>query len=209
MIFSGNNYTHIVLLAAGIKQDGGGRWVSTDLTEEDNLWGAPGGRLRVAAVSILSQECKDAQIIAGGHKGFDVPEGHEERPFLSEILLQELCEHGVPVERIILETESNTTYQKLKFLEMRANDIGLGQIAIVTNRYHIPRLNAMIDAEFPSLRERIVSGIVAAEDVLIAHNPQRWEAFINDAYASEFMSLRKNMEEHGLEQILTGVYKFR
>ena len=55
----------IVVLGAGIKQDKGGNWVSTDFVEVDNLASAPGGKARVLATSYVykdNQENTDKQV---------------------------------------------------------------------------------------------------------------------------------------------------
>lgn len=201
---------HIVLLAAGIKQDAGGRWVSTNLTEEDNMHGAPGGTLRIDAATVLLRNNPSAIIMTGGARGFDVREGvTSDRPPLAEILRDELLECGIADERIILERNSNTTYQELQEIERFAAELGLERLVILTSRWHIPRLCAMIEVKFSNFRRSVTLEIVAAEEVLIAENEKKWRTFIDDAYCSQWMVDRIRKEQDGIRQIHAGTYTFR
>lgn len=201
---------HIVLLASGIKQDAGGRWVTTNLTQEDNAHGGPGGTLRICAAALLLGEYPHVKIITGGAKGFDVREGvPEDRPLLADILRDELLESGVFPERIILQRNSNNTYQELQELECLVGELGLKQLIILTSRWHVERLHAMIDIKFPQLRGSVSLEVVVAEDVLIARDPAKWRSFIEDAYASEWMAERMRREQNGVLQIHAGTYQFR
>jgi len=201
---------YVALLASGIKQDVNGRWVSTDLLEEDSVHGAPGGALRVQATAILLGEFPDAKVITGGAKGFDVRnEATSDRPLLAEILHDELLEYGIPEERIILERSSNNTYQELQELERFANEKKIKKLAILTSRWHIPRLQAMIRVKFHKLADRVALELISAEDVLIAHDEKKWRAFIDDAYESEWMKQRTEMETRGIKEIHDGTYKFQ
>jgi hypothetical protein len=201
---------HIVLLATAIKQDAGGRWVSTGLTEEDSIHGGPGGALRICAAALLLGEYPHLKIITGGAKGFDVREGvPEDRPLLADILRDELLESGVPEERIILQRNSNNTYQELQELERLVGELGLKRLIILTGRWHVERLHTMIDIKFPQLRGRVSLEVVTAEDVLIARDAEKWRSFIEGAYGSEWMAERMFKEQNGVLQIHAGTYHFR
>lgn len=206
----GKNTDAIVLLAAGIKQDQAGRWISTEFSAADNELGAPGGKLRIHAVSILARQNPDAIIVTGGNKGFDVHGGlNVDRPIIAEILRDELLDCGIAEDRLLLDHNSNTTYQNLQELEQMDILSRFENITIVTNRYHLPRLLAIIEEKFPHWKERAKVGLVAAEDVLIAHEEKRWREFIDDAYKSEWMAKRIKMETQGVMQIRSQTYKFR
>lgn len=198
----------IIVLSGGVKQDVSLRWVSTDLTAEDDKLGAPGGKLRVRAAAVLGNQYPSAIVVASGGKGFDVPEGTpEDRPLESEILRDELIENGVPVERIVLEQNSNTTYQQLQELEKLIAEKHWEHTALITNRYHLPRLRAMIETKFPHLLQSFQ--LLSAEEILIEADPERWETVIAEAYASPFMANRMAKEEQGIAQIKNGTYQFR
>ena len=198
----------IVVLAGGIKQDPSGRWVSLDLSEGDNALGAPGGKLRIHAAAVLSNRWPQVSVVTSGGKGSDVPEGTpEDRPPLAEILRDELVQSGVSVDRIILEQRSNSTYQQLQELETLIAEKKWKQVQLITNRYHLARLTAMIEAKFPVLAG--VAQPLSAEEVLIGADPERWEILIIEAYESAWMKEREMKEAQGVEQIKNGTYQFR
>ncbi len=196
----------IVVLSSGIKQVGS-RWASTDLTEEDNKQGAPGGLLRVFVTAILSNQYPSARVVATGGKGFDVPkDAPENRPLLCEILERELIEAGVPKERIELEEVSNNTYQQLQQLELLTRDREWTTVMIVSSRWHLPRIEAMLEIKFSKLKKLVQ--LVSAEEVLIENDPARWETTIADAYASEWLAGRIEKENQGIAQLKNGTYQF-
>jgi uncharacterized SAM-binding protein YcdF (DUF218 family) len=197
----------IIVLAGGIKQDSSGRWLSTDLTVEDNKLGAPGAKLRVFAAVVLGNHHPAAPVITSGGKGADVPKGTpEDRPLIAEILRDELIASGMPANRIILEGNSNTTYQQLQELEKMLAQWGWQKVIAITNRFHLSRLRAMIEAKFPSLVGAME--LVSAEDILIGADPSQWESVLAEAYASAFMAERIAREERAVAQIKDGTYQF-
>ncbi len=198
----------IIVLSGGIKQDASLRWVSTDLSAADNELGALGGKLRVFAATTLATKYPAASVIASGGKGFDMPKNAPaDRPLLAEILRDELIEYGVPISRIALEKNSNTTYQALQELEKMITERSWHNGMIITNRYHLPRLRAMIETKFPALVH--VATLVSAEDVLIEADSAKWKSVIAEAYASPFMAGRMAKEEQGVLQIKNDTYQFR
>lgn len=200
----------VVVLAAGIKQDAKGSWVSTDLSFADDKRGAPGGKLRVLAGAALATHYSTAVIVTGGGKGYDARKNApDNRPLLAEILCNELIARGIPKERIVLERKSNTTYQELQELEKLAFRRRWGRIVVVTSRYHLDRVRAMIEAKFTRFSQNAILEPVSAEDTLIANDRARWEALIEKEYASAYMRARRAREERSIEQIHSGVYQFK
>ncbi len=200
----------IAVISAGIKQESSGRWVNTDLTEEDNGRGAPGGKQRVIATAILAKRYPEVLLIASGGRGYDVPAGTpEDRPSLAEILRDEMADYGVPKERVMLEMASSSTYQQIGQLERIINEKSLRKVLLVTNRYHVPRLRSMLDMKFPDLAKHANLELVSAEEVLISEEPQQWTKYINGEYQKPYMLARIAKEEQGVGQILSGTYQFR
>jgi hypothetical protein len=198
----------IVVLPGGIKhEETTGRWVSTELVDG---FGAPGAKLRIITTGILAKKYPAAKVFAGGGFGFDIPEDTpRNRPTLAKILRDELLEHGITEDRLLLEHNSNTTYQNLQELERMNVISNFKKIAVVTNRYHIERLKTIIEVKFPHWEEHATLLLVAAEDVLIAHEEQRWKEHIDNAYGSDWMARRIEGETRGVEQIRAHTYKFR
>ena len=189
----------IAVFAGGIKQDAHGRWVSTDLTEEDDKLGAPGGKLRIHAATVLATAYPASIVVLCGGKGYDVPKDiPEDRPLCAEILRDELIECGIPESRLMLEKNSNTTFQQLQELEKLIQKREWKRVMIITNRYNLPRLRIAIEKKFSQLAG--VAEPVSAEEVLIEDNTVRWKKMIDEAYDSAFMAERIAKEERGASQ---------
>lgn len=200
----------IVVPAGGVKQNASGRWVSTDLSPEDDKIGSPGGKLRVLSAAVLAIKYPAAVVIASGGKGLDIPKGtSENRPSLAGILHNELIKCGVPEDRIFLEDRSNTTYQQLQQLEILMRNRGWSSVLLITNSYHLNRVRAMIDAKFTWLKGDVNLELVSAEDILTMHDAGRWKSFFRKEYDSIYMQERKERETAGIAQIHSGTYQFK
>ncbi len=200
----------IVLFPAGVTRNARGKWVSTDLTAEDNRAGAPGGKLRVLATRILARQYPEAFIITGGARGYDIPPGTPvDRPPLGEILQDELLACGIASNRLIIEYRSNSTYQELQELDTLLTKQEFGRLLLVTSRWHLPRLIAMIESKFRLLQKRTTLEYVAAEDVLESEDSKYWHEIIKRAYNSDFMIQRMLQEQSGIKQIHENTYSFR
>lgn len=199
----------IALLPAGIKQEPSGKWVSTDLSEADDKLGAPGGKLRILAATLLLKKNPKAFIITGGGKGRDISAGFSgTRPLLAEILRDELIAEGISLDRIKLEWNSNSTYQELIEIEHITQELDVRELTLVTNLYSLPRLQSMIEVKFPYLRAHQALRIVAAEDVLVKDDPHIWQEKIEEEYRSEYLKRRAEKEQKGVEEIHADTYRF-
>jgi len=197
----------IVILSGCIKRIGD-TWQSTDLSEVDAVYGSPGQSLRVEAATILAHKYPRALLVPSGGIGYEHPQGIEpEKPLLAEVMHRELLKHSIQSSRIFPEAKSNSTYQQLQALEHMLSERAWEHVIIVTSRWHVPRVGAMIEAEFSELANRVI--LVSAEEVLIADSPQKWQALIEDAYHSEFLKERIEKENEGIRQIKSGTYRFR
>jgi uncharacterized SAM-binding protein YcdF (DUF218 family) len=194
----------IAILAGSVKRSGE-QWVSTGLTEEDDVYGAPGQVLRVAAGIMLAQKYPKALLVPSGGIGYDHRDAAQ--PLLSEVMRDELIAGGVTASRILLEKESNSTFQQLRELEKLAAKHAWKRLLIVTNRWHVPRVEAMLSAKFPDLKR--YTHLYGAEEVLVQFSPEEWKSAIDDAYAREFLRRRIELEEEGIRQIKTGTYRFK
>lgn len=198
----------IVVLAGAIWKDQAGHWVSTGLTEEENAFGAPGGALRVAAAAELARQHESAMVVASGGRGYDVPkDAPEDKPLLAYVLKRELSESGVSDSRIISEEHSNSTYQQLQEIEKLIMQKNWQSVMLITNRYHVERLTAMIEKKFPEILNVVQA--VSAEEVLIGAHPEQWKSDIENAYAGSWMAERITREKQGVAQIQNGTYHFK
>ena len=83
------------------------------------------------------------------------------------------------------------------------------KITIVSNRYHLPRVEAMVRyvselQEFSSLNIVFQS----AEDVLIKYDLGVWKESVDNVYASPEMAELTEKEKKGIQQIRNGKYKY-
>ncbi len=200
----------IYILSAGIKQDDNGNWVSSDLQEDEKFAGAPGGKLRVIAAAYLYKD-KRSKIITSGGQGCDKNIENTDHPNVSTILKEELVELGVKEEDIVEENKSGNTYSQLEELKKIINSNNLKRIRIITNTYHLPRVQAMIehDGELKQMLQYGQIELLSAEEICIEHDSQKWKAIVEKAYESELIKKIIRLEQKGVEDIKNGVYKFK
>lgn len=195
----------IVVLGGGMRQDETGRWCTVGFREGGDKFGLTNDRFRVDAAYYLWREDKESIIIASGGKGQmkDTPNA----PALSVIIKRELVELGVPETSVVEESESRSTYQQLLAVEKMLQEGFVGAV-IISNNYHLKRINAMIH-HAPGLQD-LASNItlVGAEDILLDYNPGEWARVIKEAEESPEMWERIRLEEQGTEQIKNGTYRF-
>jgi hypothetical protein len=204
----------IVVLSAGIKQDKGNNWVSTDLTEAKNLDSAPGGKVRVVAASYIYKNDSENFIIASGGQGSDKNILGIKHPGLSKILKRELIESGVPADKIIEENKSDTTFQQLLKLQEIKKSKGVERMIIISNQYHLPRIKAIIKygSGLNVLRKMFGNSDIklkSAENILIKFDSDKWENKIKKVYQGKAMRERITLENKGVKQIKRGTYKFK
>ncbi|MDO8676934.1 MAG: YdcF family protein [Candidatus Azambacteria bacterium] len=208
----------IAVFGGWMEKDSNDIWHSTDFSDMKNHHGAPGSNLRAEAAAILFNKNPDGLVAAFGGRGqlSNVPDA----PTLAEVIKRELVALGVPEEKIIEEENSGTTYRQLQELMKIAEEVSAKEITIVSNRYHLPRIQAMAECapltkdaaeKFPAqgwsaLGRKI--NFVSAEEVLIEKKPEEWKAVIEKAYASAEMEELIKKEESGAKQIREGKYKF-
>ena len=185
-----------------------GGWPRPD---ERGAWGSSlfdgngiGDRLRVEAAAVLYRACRRAIVVTGGNGKL----AHIcEAPACAAVMREELLALGVRASDITLELEAANTYEQLQAIkQLPFPDAGL---RIVSNRYHIPRIAAFLNLDGFLDGWRTANRIVleAAEDVLLWHDPGRWRALIDAAYASTPMQERIAREEEGVRAIRAGTYK--
>jgi len=206
------NEKFIVVLAAGVKKKNG-QWASTDFSAAEDFLGAPGGKIRVLAVSIVHKKDPESLIIASGGKGRDRNVLNIKHPPLSKILKRELVEAGIPSKKIIEENESDTTYQQLLNLQSIITKKKIKYLTIVSNEYHLPRIKAMIECG-PKLgiakkmlgKSEIL--LKSAEDIVMDYDPKSWRKNIKKIYRGKNMADLIFSEKRGVRQIKNKIYKF-
>ncbi len=204
MKFLKNHYDAVCILGGGLKKEGG-VWRTPRFDEGDNF-GPTGDNIRVIAGSYLLKQGLTSHLIASGGRGQykDIPEA----PTLASVIKKELIDLGVEPDNIEEEGQSGNTYQQLKALQDIVVQRGWDSIGIISNRYHLPRIQAMIEYG-PRLSglNRVVN-LISAENVLLTYAPSEWKKIIEEAYRSNSMKKRIKLETAGVNDIKNGKYKF-
>ena len=208
-----NNKFYIVILGGGLKKDKND-WRTTNFDENDNF-GVLGDRLRIVAGKYLyaraSKNNPDVFIIVLGGKG--QLKNIKGAPAVAEVLKKELIELGVPLKKIIEEKKSGSSFEQLLALNKIVIERDLRNIALISNHYHLPRVETLIECNsnrLKSLSTMLVAGnlrLVPAEKVCIFHNKDKWSVLIRKAYASEEMKERIRLEKQGIKDLKEGKYK--
>lgn len=198
----------IVILGGGLFKDFAGRWRTTLGEDQSGHSGILNDRLRVVAVAALWKEDKNLQIISSGGQGKlknILPKGLTP----SKVIKDELLELGVPAKNITEENKSGTTFEQLKVIKKMIETGKIsGDIYIISNNYHLPRIRTMIEyADIKTVLLRKIN-LVGAEDVLLRLSPDQWKEFVEQSKKSEAMKKRVEGEKRGIEQIKNGLYKF-
>ncbi|MFA5317870.1 MAG: YdcF family protein [Patescibacteria group bacterium] len=202
------NSTKVLFILGGglVKKDN--KWRTTNFKEGDKF-GASGDRLRVVAGSCLYKNNSEYLIITSGGKGQykNVPNSLT----VAEVMRRELLELGVLEETIIKEEESSNTWEQLQQLKKIIQKENFIKIKILSSRYHLPRVRAMIevDGRLNEIFKKEVLELVSAEEILIKHNENKWKNFIEKAYSSEAMKKRITLEKQGIKQIKNGTYSLK
>lgn len=198
-------YNAIFILGGGLKKDGD-NWRTANFDEGDDF-GATGDSIRVIAGSYLFKHGLTDHIIVSCGPG--QYRNRPEIPNVASVMKQELVTLGIPIDKIEIENLSNNTYQQLKAAQSVAIQRKLKLIGIVSNKWHLPRVQAIIDRgpEINNLRE--VSKLIDAEDVLLNYAPNEWHKIIETAYKSEGIKKRMALEQKGLRDILERRYIFK
>lgn len=201
-----NKEKAIVILGGGIKKIKD-KWRTTSFQEGDEF-GALGDRLRVIAGSYLYNDDRELTIIALGGKG--QLKKFPDAPPVSSVIKEELIERGIPENVIIEEDKSGSTYEQLQELKSIIHDKNFESVIIISNEYHLPRIQAIIkqDVELKKMLNTLQIEVKSAEKSLIEHEPG-WEKVIKSIYGGEAMQERIALEQKGVRDIKEGKYKLR
>lgn len=204
----------IAILGGGLKKDGH-KWRTTNFNEGDEF-GCLGDRLRVVAGSYLYGDREKVNpnllMIASGGRG--QLENVSGAPTLAEVISAELADFGVPVEKILKENQSANTYQQLRGLDNLVLARGLTKFFIISNEYHLPRIQAMVELapglhNLRNLRLNNSLFLESAEKIVLSRDRFQWEDAIKQAYETEVMKERVRLEESGVAKIRAGTYQLK
>jgi hypothetical protein len=189
-----------LVLGGWPRQDSRGIWCSSMFEG-----GGIGDRLRVEAAVLLYRASPQLIVVSGGKgKLAHLPDA----PACASVLRRELLELGIPPDDIFEETQAANTYEQLQSIKNLFADFRITSLRIVSNRYHLPRIDAFLNSDSElhawEARRRIQSQ--GAEDILLQHDPSRWHYLITEAYNSPTMKQRIADEAKGVRDILAGAY---
>lgn len=211
---------HLVRVLAGgsleIDDDGGKRYGSPGYFGMEH--GMAGGAIiRVAAAAVVAKINTDIPVIVGGK----YPSDEKKAP--AEIIAAELQYAGVPDERVICDRENLDTISEIIGLIKIAQLTNSTNIGVLTNEYHIPRIEAIIknlewllfdedrDPDFLAGLEKLRNGdinidLVSAEEVIKNTPPTVYDREIVPALESEEMKRRVASEKRGINDLNAGNY---
>lgn len=145
------------------------------------------------------------KLIVSGGKGIykDIPGV----PAVATIMKKELVQLGIPKKEIIEENKTASTYRELLWLKKILNK-NHGKVIVISNNYHMPRINVMINLipELQVLKDSL--SFVSAEKIVLKYNSK----LKNDLEKNKKDSKMKEIitqEKKGVNALKLGNYKFR
>src|SRR3989344_7440172 len=198
----------INILGGSLYKETDGRWRTTNLDDLQNRGEGLGDNLRVLAGNLIFQELPQklpGSVLVSGGRGKNNTDSS--KPTVASVIKKELMELGLPEKYIAEDPHSNSAYDQLLWLSKFVRN-KTGVIGIISNEYHLPRIQVFIDCqpELNLLRDKIIP--ISAEQVLMDHDPGKWHKKIKDAYKTRAMQNIIASEEKGIEDIRKGQYKF-
>lgn len=204
----------IVVLGGNLVKDGG-IWRTTTFDEHDDF-GCMGDSLRVIAASVvykrLARGGAKVRIVASGGRGQSLGR-IPGVPTVAEVIAREVTALGIVESDVLTEESSGNTYQQLRECDGLFEKFGWRKGIIISNRYHLPRVNALLKKglALTVLPDMLHSGALvceSAEAILLKTDSARWKETIQKAYAGEAMKARIALEEKGVQDIKKGTYAF-
>lgn len=199
-------YDVIFILGGGLKKDGNS-WRTLGFDEIDGFGLPTGDVLRVIAGSYVFKNGLSRNLVVSGDK--DQYKNIPKAPTIATVMKKELIELKVPAKAIKTEHRSANTYQQLKAVLSVARTHGWKSVAIISNKYHLPRIKAMIETGLHLRKLSPITDLISAEDILITYTPAEWKKKIELFYKSEGMKKRISIEKLGIKDIKAGKYTFR
>jgi RimJ/RimL family protein N-acetyltransferase len=195
----------LVILGGGIWKDPTGRWRTVNLGEGGELFAGFNDRWRVVAAWHRWFADRSLILVASGGKG--ILRGHPTAPRVSEVIRRELEELGVPSTQIV-EEYGDSTYKQLLGLATLFRESGIHGADIVTNEWHLPRVQAMFENLIaPTVYEGLSVRFVSAEEILLASDPEKWSQAVSSARRHPDLLKRVEAETKGLADIKAGCYR--
>lgn len=200
--------TIVVLGGSLVKEKG--KWRTTRFVEKHTAH-ALGDRLRVVAAAKLYTQFKKKLGMVVWVSGGQGRLATARAPAVASVIKVELEKLGIPSRAIETEEHSGNTLEQLRALSVFLRRRPMRSVQLISNRYHLPRIQAMI-VHFPDLKrlkDLLQNGalaLVSAEEVLLSE--RKWRTLIKSAYASKAMKQRIASEKKGILKIQAGTYAY-
>ena len=155
---------------------------------------------------LLKRRCLEWKIlVSGGNSRLR----DASAPTIAALMKAQLLGLGLESGSIIEEGETNTTAEQLLMLNRLLEQNPDGDLTIVSNDWHLPRIAAMI-ARFPELSALRFPRVelVSAEEVLLRWDAEKWKEAIDRGRRSDAMGEIMDKERQGIRQINDGTYVF-
>lgn len=186
------------------------------LIKEGDIWRLPqvgepaekglpdNSALRVEAAACFYSTHRKTTIIVSGGSGRLTERG---APSVASVMKRALIERGVHEADIECEEHSKNTWQQLAFLARTLKRKRLGQVIIISNEWHLPRVNAFIsDAPDPFRKALAGVSVRSAEDILLECGG-KWRKVVEEARRSPGLEEREKLEAQGVAAIEAGTYR--
>ena len=173
-----------------------------------------GGRTRVIATSEIAKALPDLKIVTTSKNRFD-----DEIPTMASVENTELVARGVDENKLETEEESFSTITQLTEMVKKAVENNWTNVAIVINKYHLPRTQAMYDrldalvdnSEFQEALKKFKEKtgqvrFICAEDVLSTTH-YLFDEYMKRVKQTEAFKETIRAEEQGLRDLESGTYK--
>jgi len=164
--------------------------------------------LRVLAGYYLYRDMKKnntIKLIASGGKG--IYEKTPGVPAVATVMKKELVKLGLLPKEIIEENKTTSTYQELVWIT-KLLDKNNGEIIVISNDYHLPRIKAMINLipELKKLKKYVT--LISAEKIVVKHD-KALKNKINNQRKNPAMKKIIAKEKAGIQALKSGNYKFK
>lgn len=202
-----NSSYNLLIILGGHAVKEQGHWRSTHF-EEGDQFGILGDYVRPIAAALLYKKNPHIKI---GVCGTTKKKGW---PGTVNVIRQELFQLGVPRARITTVGQGVSTLWQLFHCQELIKKGGSEKIGVISNRYHLPRITAMIKnlpdlAFLKTMFQKQRLRLISAEDILILEQPQEWKRSIGKFYRSPQVKERIKLEKQGIREIKTDQYQFR
>jgi uncharacterized SAM-binding protein YcdF (DUF218 family) len=202
-------YGAVIVLGSGIRRAGRGYRPVT--YENHDKFGMVAGEIRViAAVLLYEHDLAGTFVFSTGISertraalGRDVP---AEAAVYSQDFLRRTRSAGRPDPVVILEDRSVNTYSNLVECIAIIREHGWERVAIVTARYHVPRVQGLWDVARRNHPVATGTTFLAAEDIVTRYLPGIYDQVIAAAYSSRQGLKRLRNEAQGLRDLKDGRY---